>query len=555
MTRLAPLKARLHSLRLARSAIRWGCALSSGTLVVLAGWTLTYWLDRGLLLSWAGRAVMLLGWLAGVGWLFARQVLPAWRQTESLEDVALIVEREQRIDSDLIAALQFDALPAGAWGSPRLSTAVVDYVAEFSPSLNVFEGFSWQPLPRRLTTAATALLIASATCAVYPSHAAAFWNRFWLGSAHYPTRTVLAKLTINGEEISVFHAAPVRLRVAQGESLQLVVAATGELPADGAVEVRGLQTGQRALWKLTTASTATYQLEPQSLTENVRLRVRLGDAVSDPVDIALLPLPVFELRWTVVPPGYAPSADDIVPEGTRQFAVLAGSRLLLELACLNKPLNSVQLVLPQGQVALQPERRGKETVWTVPTGTAFDSVTEPLTYELAVVDGDGLSPQPRVFGQIRLRPDRTPRVAATGVTKHVLPTAKPKIRYGAVDDFGVTRVVLLVEIRAAEGEPRRDERTVWQRPANGPGETTVRGEATLDLSPYQLNKGDQVQVTVAADDERGTALSQRGTSEPLLFDVTDRNGILSGLLETDQQSAKQLDAIILRELGIGGGKP
>ena len=54
-----------------------------------------------------------------------------------------------------------------------------------------------------------------------------------------------------------------------------------------------------------------------------------------------------------------------------------------------------------------------------------------------------------------------------------------------------------------------------------------------------------------AYDYRGESDSQRSFSEPVIFQVTDRQGILSGLLETDQESAKQLDAIIRRELGIG----
>jgi len=67
-----------------------------------------------------------------------------------------------------------------------------------------------------------------------------------------------------------------------------------------------------------------------------------------------------------------------------------------------------------------------------------------------------------------------------------------------------------------------------------------------------LVKSEELKVTFVAYDYRGEELeSQRSFSEPVIFQVTDRQGILSGLLETDQESAKQLDAIIRRELGIG----
>ena len=93
---------------------------------------------------------------------------------------------------------------------------------------------------------------------------------------------------------------------------------------------------------------------------------------------------------------------------------------------------------------------------------------------------------------------------------------------------------------------------IWQ--AAGAAPETIKEAATIDLASYQLVKGDELRIVLEADDERGTAPSQTGKSEPLVLEVTDRNGILAGLLETDQQSAKQLDAIIERELGIGGSK-
>ena len=52
-------------------------------------------------------------------------------------------------------------------------------------------------------------------------------------------------------------------------------------------------------------------------------------------------------------------------------------------------------------------------------------------------------------------------------------------------------------------------------------------------------------------DYRGSLEPQKSYSEPLILSVTDQQGILSGLLQTDEESAKQLDAIIRRELGIG----
>ncbi|MBC8076020.1 MAG: hypothetical protein H7Y32_08100, partial [Chloroflexales bacterium] len=46
-------------------------------------------------------------------------------------DIALMVERQQKIDSDLVAAIQFESPEAKRWGSTQLEGAVIDYVAEF----------------------------------------------------------------------------------------------------------------------------------------------------------------------------------------------------------------------------------------------------------------------------------------------------------------------------------------------------------------------------------------------------------------------------------------
>jgi hypothetical protein len=37
-----------------------------------------------------------------------------------------------------------------------------------------------------------------------------------------------------------------------------------------------------------------------------------------------------------------------------------------------------------------------------------------------------------------------------------------------------------------------------------------------------------------------------------MLDITDESGILAALSETDERSAKQLETIIERQLGVGG---
>src|SRR5258708_6009487 len=158
-TKLATLRSRLSSLRRSRSAVRWGSAMCAP--IAFALWLLlaAFWCDWSFDLPVALRGLVLIAWFAGGILAIRRFALPLVRRKGSEQDVALLVEQQHKIDSALVAALQFEQPQAAKWGSPRLEKAVVDYVAEFSPSLDVFQGFSYQPLPRRATMLVLTLLV------------------------------------------------------------------------------------------------------------------------------------------------------------------------------------------------------------------------------------------------------------------------------------------------------------------------------------------------------------------------------------------------------------
>ena len=557
MSRLATLRSRLASLRTARATVRWGSALAALVLAICLFWAVQFLLDWSTNLSVVSRSVLLLAFLGAVTAAMVKWVWPRFRQHESLEQIALLVERQHRIDSDLVAALEFESPQAQAWGSSRLSAAVVDYVAEFSPGLNVFEGFRWKPLPQLATATAIALLAGVMLTVAYPAHASAFWNRFWLGGAHYPTRTQLAELTINGETIPVFHRQSVELRLPQGEAIRLTVICRGEVPGHGTVQVQGQQTRGWTTWSLTpevNSTGDTFIATANSLTENVRLWITAGDAQSDPVDLRVIALPILDVQWTVTPPAYAAKTDaEPIPAGARQFAVLQGAKLTAQLRCLNKSLSKAELIVGEQRVALTARKQSDgPTVWELPAGHPLEAVKEPTAFALSVIDEDGLSPTPPWTGQIRLTTDRTPRVVAAVQSKKILPTGKPKIVIGALDDYGIAQLRAQVTIVRDSGDSRTDELVIWKRTESEPPPLNLKHETTLPISPYQLAKGDELRVEILADDFRGEWPAQSGKSEPIILEVTDRNGILASLLETDQQSAKQLDAIIERELGIGG---
>src|SRR3954469_6101143 len=139
MSKLSQLRARLGALRRRRQGVRWGTAYSAVFIALLLALGGAFLVDFALEMNKVQRLVLLAIVIGAVVWAFRRFALPWLGQSESELDVALWVERQQHIDSDLVAALQFEEQRSHEWGSGQLRTAVVDYVAEFGRSIDVFQ--------------------------------------------------------------------------------------------------------------------------------------------------------------------------------------------------------------------------------------------------------------------------------------------------------------------------------------------------------------------------------------------------------------------------------
>ncbi|MDB5346848.1 MAG: hypothetical protein JWP89_5225 [Schlesneria sp.] len=559
-TKLATLRSRLSGLRRSRAAVRWGSAVCAPLAFALWLLVAAFWCDWSFTLPVVLRGVVLLGWLVGGAWAIRRFAWPLIFTKESDQDVALFVEQQHKIDSDLVAALQFEDPKAAAWGSSRLEQAVVDYVAEFSPSLDVFQGFSYHPLPKRASILGITLLVVLVAALAFPGHAAAFWNRFLLGSAHYPTKTKIQNIVVNGQTVPVFSAGkPNQVRIPYGQQILVDVQCGGTVPTIGFANLSGVNSdaANRVNLSPKPGEASSFTGEITHVADSFRVRFQFGDAISDAAEIVIVPLPLVDIRWDITPPSYAAAATRSDADGgSRQLSVLEGSTAKLTLSCSNKTLKSAQMTLNGGTTPLELVKAtsANSSEWVLPAGTQFDSIREALKYEIPVVDEDGLSMEPAITGQIRLRTDRLPRIVASAVTRQVLPTATPKLDYAAGDDFGVAKIVAVVQISREDGTSTRHEVVSKRIDDKDQPQTIVRGQIPVSLSPFELQKGDEVKVTLEVTDWRGSIPGQKGMGESVTFNVTDLNGILAQTGDEDKKTAKQLDEILRRELGIGGEK-
>ena len=601
MTKLATLRSQLGGLRRARAAVRSATAWSSLVTAVLWALAGVFVLDWLFELEVMPRLVAMLLAAGAAVWAFVRYTRPLLGRAESEIDMALLVERQQQIDSDLVAAIQFESPEAARWGSPQLEVAVIDYVAAVGRGINVFEGFSRDQMTRRGLVLGITVLVLLVLAGLFPGHAAAFFNRLLLGSRHYPTSTRIDRIVLAGNVVldDTAGSRPEDIKAAQGRPLGFFVVSSGTIPAYGrvllsaasgsrsrtTVQLRPLADADVArLWPVGVEKTSgtVFTGEMPRLLDSVMYKVFLGDAWTDAARIDMVPLPAIETRLVPVPPRYAQRGRENLDPTSRQISVLEGSSIELTVQCTNdKPLRRVKLHLKAGDVESSHDlvkTDERAVLWKLAEGKSpLASIRQELRYDIQVTDTDGLSLESPIRGAIRIRPDRPPTGSAEVVHKVVLPTAEPVIEYRATDDYGLSRIALLAEIerfdparasgpavdlgqgilaaaREVPAEVRRFE-LLGGKPVLS-DRLPLAGRHSLALSPLGLAKGDRVKLTLEVTDyrgenEQGEPVGQSHAAESLVLEISDESGVLAAISEADERSEQRLTDIIKKQLGIG----
>ncbi|MFO0819011.1 MAG: hypothetical protein U1A77_13775 [Pirellulales bacterium] len=655
--RLAPLRRQLAALHRARHSTRQVAAWSVVALAVVGALASLWALDVRFELSVAQRLVMLALAAGAVAWVYRKFAAELLAKRESIFEVALLVERRHRIDTDLVAALQFESPEANQWGSSQLEAAVIDQVAVSGERLEVFDGFSREQATRRASWFLLALLVLGGTAFFFPGHARVFWNRLWLGSMHYPTRTVIERIAINDQlvlDVATRATSPRRSAAAQGRALLFLVRATGERPADGLVRIGSLRGGATrpielseltleerrsrveaavkaleevaaegssssgptvddatllpyldcesaevaSLWRQARDATTTwaevskatqalltdwdaraetatvYRGELGRLVESIEYKVFLGDAWTDPAEVAMTPRPLVEPRLKATAPSYAKGAETVREMGPGRLTVLEGSTVDVALECTNgKRLKEAWLTW----LATTGPRRfnlkatdESQTSWKlVAAESPFREVREDLRFELQVRDEDGLTLETPLAGIVRVQPDRSPSAAIQLVHRVVLPAAKPVLQYRILDDYGISRIELHMRVtrrqngtlaetgvprsEVSEGAALDDSSVLLSQPAKivRASELPLNGNKAVELAPLKLEKGDQLTLVLEVTDYRGEGQGSSFRSEPVTLEISDEAGVLSAVLEADQKAEERLTEIIKRQLGIG----
>ncbi|MGC4004094.1 MAG: hypothetical protein QM811_13625 [Pirellulales bacterium] len=588
---LDSLRSNLLALASKRRGLRWGTGWFGFGLALLAIFAAFFVVDYALSMTVLQRIVAWVVVVIAVVWAAKRYLAPYLGRSESAQEMALWVERQQQIDSDLIAALQFeDETAAGkVVGSPALRGAVVDYVAEFSQGLNVFAGLDRGEFTQRAAWLAGALLLAVALGVLFPAYALAFFERIALAKTRYPTNVGIERVWVNGVEYAPDQLENATLRIAYGRPVlfEAKVAGQENVASSQSKVVLGDDAGTRDL-PLAFAQ-GKYSVELPQIFDATEFTFRIGDARSDVGRITVMPLPVVELRLTPHSPEYVLSGakETAVDPGTRQITVVEGSSVDVSLASANKPLKSVTLsTVAAGKqddalVATDPERK----TWVIPAVSAgpLAEIKEAVKFELRIVDEDDLSLPTPIEGLVRVKPDRPPSSTMTAKVKLCVPTATPVLEIRATDDYGLSAVRLRVEPVVDVGQTLTGAATS----ESGFGATTpatsstapptsavrktfepivvkkfdppLRGQAKmpfavsykLDLAPYGLKRGDHVKLKLEVVDDRGAKPGVATLGDELDIEISDVSGVIAASSEFDTQADRKLESIL--KVQTGGG--
>jgi hypothetical protein len=528
-------------------------------LAVLTVLALAFAADWLLEMSLPQRIVAMVISLGVLAWAFRRYTLPWLGQREDVVDVALLVERQEQIDTDLVAALEFDSPAAAGWGSVPLQQAVIDGAARVGQRLDISRELSLGQLTRRAALLALVAAIWAGVACWSPEIVAIFFRRLLLSPQHYPSRTQIEALSVNDQPLDLAEPGREPIKVPYGAAVRFAVRCSGRLPASGKAELTAVSRGPRAEVSLDRErkSPGLYRGQLPRLLESVDYRVRVGDAWTEPGQMIVVAPPVVDLEMEVVPPSYTGTGGAVkVAAGLRQVPVIEGSQVNLRIDC-DKRLREATLALDGHSFALRRpaggNAAGRADTWVLDTaGTPLAAVVEQLQYTIQVTDVDGLHLEQPLQGVIRIQPDQPPQISGSIISPLYLPTARPTVHFQASDDYGLARVSIIRQVIHADGQTSEDEVLVYKPASEQQLQRKLDDSYRLDLAPLKLTKGDQVKIVLQALDYRGPRPGRAVLSDPLVFQVTDQQGILTMMRQSDQKSSEQLKKMIQDQLGIGG---
>ena len=241
MTHLAPLHAKLTLLRRLRRTTCWLAGIASILVSSLLALFVLFALDLYFHLSPPQRLVMLALALLWESWIVVKWSRHWFIRRESQWQVALGVESSNRLDNDLIAALQFESATRPGSGSTQLRQLVIRNMLDQQDRIQWFNSTWDRTIWHQIGALTLVLTLGLGVFTGWPAHVRTFGQRLLLNETRYPSATAIQQIRINGTQVYLKAIAaegiPAEISVASESKVRFAVIGNGDLPRRGRVQI------------------------------------------------------------------------------------------------------------------------------------------------------------------------------------------------------------------------------------------------------------------------------------------------------------------------------
>ena len=419
-------------------ALRTGIAMALVTLIAWLGIAMP--LDWLFALPFPARAALLVCGLGGAGALAWHFGIRAWLHQPDDDRVALAIERAlPQFRSRFIASVQLAREQDGV--SRSLVNALLTETAEVAADVAFDEVVNTGTLRRWVRIATLSTFLAATLCFIGGRATWPLFQRAWLVNVPVPRRTMIVAFT--GDRV-----------IAIGDDLRIEVTAAGAIPKSGRLTIES-GGGRRQEFTLdaTSAEPVRFSRTLQSVQENFRYRIELGDNRTDTATVRVRTRPgvaslACEQHWpayTKLPP---------TPRQPGNLRLLAGSRLAIHLTP-TAPLRSAAMRF----TSAEPTRTISSTPLIENATREWIGVREIPAKDVAgmtfhLTDTEGVESRSMAVHRIEIVPDAPPaiRILLPARREELLTqNATLLLGFEAKDDFGVASVLLHYAVNWTEG--------------------------------------------------------------------------------------------------------
>jgi hypothetical protein len=474
---------------------------------------LDWWLD----LPWGVRLFLLLGQLAILGYILARQVvLPLLRQPDE-DSLALMVEKARpEFRTRLIASVQLSrpgSIPPGA------AVSLVDALLVETKALSAPQDFrAIVPTDRLKTLGFLALIVLALGLGGLVYGRAVCYDllqRAFLSQIPVPRKTRV--VILDGNKV-----------VGRGDNVRIEAYAQGIIPAEGKLEVKYRH---RRIQQYTVEQNVNNPIHfgrtLESVQDSFDYVVYLNDGVSPTYTVKAIPRPtVAKIECTQEFPAY--SRLPTTPRSLGDLTLLAGSRLYLTVtATKDIEQASVRLVGLKEAPPLQVQPGQSRTL----TGGFLIPAKGLTGFSIQLLDTDGMESRDAAVYRVEILPDKSPQARLTYPDrKEELVTRLATLLVGMdiTDDFQINKVQLHYKVDTLEnGAEKAIELDLGQEQVK-----RLQRAFPWKLSSFDppLTEGSMIEFWIEAEDNNDATGPGRGASEHQLARVVSRDEKLADAL-------------------------